>query len=245
VLVHCHSLGVEQITNYRNEVLLARAVAERGIPVFRYHARGHGDSAGNFADATLETMVEDALGAADHARRRAGADRVAWLGVRFGALVAAHALARRDDTAALALWEPVERGADYFRAMLRGVLMSQVARGKKPDASAEELMEAVERDGHVNVHGYYLHRAAVASAKDQELATALAGWSGPTYLAQIQSRRTLSPAHASLVTTLASRGAPVRTELITDEPGWHYVSNPVWLSEQLRGSTLEWLDALA
>jgi len=45
VVVHVHGLGVEQITLYRQEVLAARAAAALGFPVFRYHARGHGDSA--------------------------------------------------------------------------------------------------------------------------------------------------------------------------------------------------------
>src|SRR5438093_310666 len=53
VLVHCHSLGVEQLTAYRAEVQLARGAAERGFHAFRWHARGHGDSAGDFADVTL------------------------------------------------------------------------------------------------------------------------------------------------------------------------------------------------
>src|SRR5262245_23560899 len=116
VLVHCHSLGVEQLTSYRAEVLLARAAADRGFPVFRWHARGHGDSAGDFADVTLERLTEDALVAAAEARRRSGAARIAWLGLRFGALTAARAALQTKGSAGLALWEPVHHGLDYFRA---------------------------------------------------------------------------------------------------------------------------------
>src|SRR5262249_23485887 len=59
VVVHVHGVGVEQITLYRAEVQGARAAAAAGFPVFRWHARGHGDSAGNFAAVTLEALVED------------------------------------------------------------------------------------------------------------------------------------------------------------------------------------------
>src|SRR5690349_3963328 len=57
VVVHVHGLGVEQITLYRQEVLAARAAAALGYPVFRYHARGHGDSAGASADVTRASLV--------------------------------------------------------------------------------------------------------------------------------------------------------------------------------------------
>ena len=76
VVVHIHGLGVEQIALYREETLAARAAAALGIPVFRWHARGHGDSSGDFADVTLATLEEDARAAAAEARKRSGASRV-------------------------------------------------------------------------------------------------------------------------------------------------------------------------
>lgn len=245
VLVQCHSVGVEQLTNYRNEVLLARAAAAAGIPVLRYHARGHGDSAGDFSDVTVERLIEDAQAAADEARSRSGAGRVAWLGVRFGGLAAAGAIARRDDGAALVLWEPVLRPADYFRAQLRGLLFSRVAHGRRPDSSVEEMLATIERESRVDVHGYYLHRALVDSARDLDLAAALSGWAGPTLLVQIQSRPRLTPGHAALAKALETRGASVRTLVAAEEPGWHFMANPAWQSTAVIAPTLEWLDAVA
>ena len=84
LMVSCHSLGVEQLTIYRNDVLCARAAAAAGFPVFRYHARGHGDSSGDFAGVHFEGLVEDAIAAAGEGLRRSGARGVVWLGVRFG-----------------------------------------------------------------------------------------------------------------------------------------------------------------
>lgn len=245
VVVHCHSLGVEQLTNYRNEVLAARAASARGIPTFRFHARGHGDSAGNFADVTMETLVEGALAAADRARQLSGASRVIWLGTRFGALVAAHALSRRDDSAGLVLWEPVTKVADYVRAMLRTLLMSQLAAGQRPDATVDEMLARLEREGMVDVHGYYLHRPVVTTASRQDLDAVLAAWSGPTLLAQVQSRRSMAPPLEALAQSLGVRGAAVRVERIAEEPGWHFVSNPAWRSPALIQLTMEWLDAVA
>jgi hypothetical protein len=245
VLVQCHGLGVEQIALYRAEVLNARAMAAAGIPVFRYHARGHGDSSGDFATVTLEALIEDALAAATEARVRSGATATAWLGIRFGALVAAHA-ARRDTTShALALWEPPGRPPDYFRGMLRGMLFSQVAEGRKPDATVDELLARLERDGSLDVHGYFLHRAIVVSAREEDVARVLSKWRGPTLLAQIQNRAKLAAPAAAIVESLEAAGAHVTTLLVRDEPGWHFTQNPAWECERLVRGTTEWLDALA
>lgn len=242
MVVHCHGTGVEQLTNFRNEVLLARAAAARGIPTFRFHARGHGDSAGDVADLTLEGMVADALVAADRARALTGASRVIWLGVRFGALVAAEAACRRADTAGLALWEPVIRMNDYVRGTLRTLLMSQLAAGRRPEQTVDDLLSRLERDGQVDVHGYLLHRTLVASAAEADLARQLAGFAAPALLVQIQSRRSLAPATEALAQAL---GAWARVERIAEEPGWHFVSNPAWRSPALVERTVEWLDAVA
>ena len=244
-IVHVHSIGVEQITLYRAEVLAARAAATHGFPVLRFHARGHGDSAGSFADVTLDTLVQDAGVAADEARRRSGATRVLWLGVRFGALVAALAARGRDDAAGFVFWEPVHKPGDFFRQQLRTLLFSQVAGGKKPDATVDEMLERIASDGRADVLGYYLHRALVDSARDASLTEALEGASAPVRLAQVQARAKLASAHHQLAESLFIRGVDVKTALVHEDPGYQLMSNPAWESDALTRTTVEWLDALA
>ena len=213
VLVVCHGLGVEQIALYRVAVLSARAAAAEGIPVFRYHARGHGDSAGDFSAVDFPGLVEDALAAASEARRLSGREATAWLGARFGGLVAARALAQDATSRALALWEPAMRPPEYFRGQLRSMLFSQVAQGLKPDASVDQLVERLEREGRVDVHGYYLHQRIVDSSRDEDLSKALATWSGPTFIAQIENRAKVAPRTAALIAELESRGARVTSTI--------------------------------
>jgi len=245
VVVHCHSAGVEQITAYRLEVLAARAAAEAGFHVFRHHASGHGDSAGDFAAVTLDRLVEDALAARDEALRRSGARRVLWLGVRLGALVAACARERSGEAAGLALIAPVHRPADYFRGQLRGLLYAQVAEGLKPTVTVDELLARIGDQGKVDVHGYYLHRALVESTRAESLDLRLAGWTGPTFLAQVGGRARLSADNAALVQTLRARAAGITVAQIGEEPGWHFIDNPAWESPSLIAAYAEWLDALA
>ncbi len=267
VVVHVHGLGVEQITLYRQEVLTARAAAAAGFPVLRYHARGHGDSTGASADVTLASLVADARAAADEAKRRSGATRVIWLGVRLGALVAALAggpQSGRDDAAGFILWEPIAKPAEFFRQQLRTLLFSQVAGGKKPDATVDQLLVRLENEGSIDVLGYALYRSLVHSFGDANLAAALAGVHAPVCLAQVQARGRLSPAHVALIGAL--QGAPehapaeasgmervngdaghaeVATANIQQEPGYQEMSNPAWQCDALTQVTLEWLDALA
>ena len=245
VLVQCHGLGIEQITAYRVEVLNARAAAAAGIPVLRYHARGHGDSAGDFSAVDFDGLVEDALAAAAEARRLAHREPTAWLGVRFGALVAARAACTDPTSRALALWEPAHRSADYFREQLRGMLFSQVAQGERPSATVDQLVERLEREGSLDVHGYYLHRRIVDSSREQDLAKTLATWSGPTLVVQVENRARLSPRTAALVADLESRGARVSSTMVREVPGWTYVQNPTWESAPLVLETSRWLDAVA
>jgi pimeloyl-ACP methyl ester carboxylesterase len=259
VVVHVHGLGVEQITLYRQEVLAARAAAALGFPVLRYHARGHGDSAGTSADVTRETLVADARAAADEAKRRTGRTRVVWLGVRMGALVAALAggpRSGRDDTAGWILWEPVEKPAEFFRQQLRTLLFSQVAGGHKPDATVDELLARLEVEGQLDVFGYTLQRSLVQSFADASLAAALDGVGVPVLLAQVQARTRLAPPHAQLAEALqrgatgelvgrAGGTAEVTTATIHSEPGYQLMSNPAWQSNDLTRVTAEWLDAVA
>jgi len=226
-------------------VLHARAAAAAGIPVFRYHARGHGDSAGDFSAVDFAGLVEDALAAGAEARRLAHREHTVWLGARFGGLVAARAVGIDRTSRGLALWEPAHRPPEYFRGQLRSMLFSQVAQGERPGATVDQLMERLERDGRVDVHGYYLHRRIVDSSRDEDLSQALASWAGPTLVVQIENRAKLSPRTAALVAELESRGANVATSIVRDEPGWHFTQNPAWECAPLVRETCRWLDALA
>lgn len=246
VIVHVHGLGVEQITLYRQETLAARAAAAAGYPVLRYHARGCGDSAGDSASITLGTLVEDARAAAEEAKRRSGATRVIWLGVRFGAIVAAQAAVGRDDTAGFVLWEPIAKSMDQFRGQLRGMLFSSVAGGKKPDSTVEQLFERIARDGGVDVHGYILYRELIESCRDADLAAALAAaGEHPVQVLQVQQRGRLAPAHAQLLEALSARGVRTGSACIAEEPGYQLMSNPAWQSDALTRATLEAFRALA
>ena len=243
-LIACHSVGLEHMVPSRMLALAVRQAAAMGYPAMLYHARGHGDSAGDFADVTLEGLVEDALSAAHCIREKSGVRRVVFLGVRFGTVVAAHALQRDPDAAGLALWEPVHRGNDYFRQFVRGLLFAAVARGQKLGETADDVLGRVEREGRADIHATYLHAKFYLSARGANLADALTNWRGPTMVAQIQPRMTMTNDNQGLIGALEGRGAPVSAARISEEPGWQFWRIP-WVSNPLLEQTGAWLNAVA
>src|ERR1700723_2670478 len=124
LVLFCNSFS-ENHCEGRAEAIAARIVAANGYSAFVYHPRAHGDSAGNLEDVTFEDLIDDAVSAATYARSRTGASRIVWVGIRFGALVAAHAIRRDADSAGLALWEPALSARDYLLKSMRHVIYHQ------------------------------------------------------------------------------------------------------------------------
>jgi pimeloyl-ACP methyl ester carboxylesterase len=226
--------------------LAVRRAAERGYPALLYHSRGHGDSGGDFAEVTYESLVEDALTAGEHVLQLSGARRIVWFGLRVGALVAAEAAMRYPDSVGLVLWEPVASGAEYFRHLVRGLQFSAVARGGKKIPTVDEVLEKVEREGQADIHACYLHAKLYLSMREISLVKLLERWTGPVFLAQIRAQLKLSAMNAALIEALESRGAKVTVTRITEEPGWQFLMwERPWTSQILLDNTARWLDELA
>jgi len=248
VVVISHAIGTEHMLTQRIEALGARALASAGFPAFRYNARAHGDSAGDPRDLTLTDLVDDACAAADMARELSGAAHVVWVGLRFGCLVAAEAICRRDDAYAAALWEPLHRGTDYFRSLMRATFFTHVAKGRRPKGTVDDMLEQLGRNGEFPVVGGYVYRALYSSASGADLKRSLQNWDRSTLIAQVQRRRTLSGDNELLRSAIDKRGTgkKVSVALISEEPPWNMmpVVKPQWTSEGLLNATREWLNGL-
>ena len=246
VLVFTHSLGIEHMVTQRMQVLGARVAANAGFAAFRYDSRAHGDSTGDPRDMTFSDLVDDACAAADYAYKLSGASKVIWVGVRFGCLIAAEAMSRRDDTAALGLWEPLHQGGEYFRAAVRTMLFCRVAQGKSSGATLDDQLKQLETEGMLPVVGTYLYRALWGSVRDQELSRSLLNWSGQTLIAQVQRRSILSANNQRLLAEIEQRGGKVTAALISQEPAWTMLPlvRPQWTSDALLTATREWLDGM-
>lgn len=98
--------------------VLATQLERAGYAALRFDYSGTGDSLGDAAAATVEAWVGDVATAADRLKSASGATRLAVVGLRFGATLAALASTRGDlRPRHLVLWDPVVDGAGYLREL--------------------------------------------------------------------------------------------------------------------------------
>lgn len=128
----CGPFGEEAVRAHRALRVLAQRVEAAGFAVMRFDYSCTGDSSGDSAQASVEAWVEDIATAAEALRARSGSARVALVGLRLGASLAAQAAARaRTRAAHLVLWDPVVDGAAYLRELAdahRAYLLAETGR---------------------------------------------------------------------------------------------------------------------
>jgi pimeloyl-ACP methyl ester carboxylesterase len=236
-LVICSPYQAELLCNYRREVLQARRLAAEGIAVHRFHYRCSGHSDGETSRATISTMLQDSEEAASMLRDRAGVERVAFLGTRWGGLVAAEAAAR--SSASLALWEPVSDTARYAEEILRFKLTHTM----KDDVSGptqDELVSELHHRGSVDVLGHTLERTMLESARDVSLRD-LRG-SSSIFLAQVGVTRTLRREYRELVEGWRAAGTDVETLVVPDREIW-WLSGDRWPVHERHEPTARLIEA--
>jgi alpha-beta hydrolase superfamily lysophospholipase len=114
-VVFCPPLGIEAICVYFSYRVLAERLAESGVAVLRFDYDGTGDSVGDDDDpGRVEAWLESVRSAVDFLAG-SGVPRLGLLGMRMGALLAAHEAARRCDLDSLVLWDPCISGHSFLR----------------------------------------------------------------------------------------------------------------------------------
>jgi len=113
-VVLCPPLGLEAVCARRTYCVLAAQLQAEGLAVLSFDYDGTGDSTGLGNDPDrLEAWRESILTAIE-LMHSCGAARVAAVGMRLGATIAASA-SRDSELAALVLWDPCENGRAYLR----------------------------------------------------------------------------------------------------------------------------------
>jgi uncharacterized protein len=125
--VLCHPWGAEYVYAHRSMRQLAVKLSTRGFHTLRFDYFGTGDSGGEDAEADPAAAVADIETAAEGLQDMLGIARVALIGLRLGATLAARAAMRRKDNVdALVLWDPIlppEEAAGMTRSLPARTLM--------------------------------------------------------------------------------------------------------------------------
>ena len=87
--IFVHPFAEEKLWGHRVYVTTARAFCEKGILVARFDFRGHGDSDGDYEDASLGRHIADVNTVIDHIKQsNPTINKIGLFGLRLGATIA-------------------------------------------------------------------------------------------------------------------------------------------------------------
>ena len=111
-IVLCHSFAHEYSRCHRAMRELGLRLVRAGFHVFSFDYYGTGDSAGDYHESRLHEWQHDLELAIDTFKQQSGVDSICLLGMRLGGTLAMQVAEKRIDVAALALWDPIIKGAE-------------------------------------------------------------------------------------------------------------------------------------
>ena len=247
-VVICSSIQAEFLKNLRREVLLGRALSQRGIAAVRWHYRGAGNSDGSSEDMTFDTMHADTEAATRLLQDATGVKQLAFAGTRWGGLVAA-TVAAGHPGAPLALWEPAADSSRYFREVFRSRQIRELKEGSQEASSSSNLVDELNESGTLDVLGYSIDKPLYDSAQGHTLAAGLGDGTRPILLIQIGRNKTLRGEYRKLVTHWEETGSSVSTHVVEEELAWWFAGEH-WQPEERRpmaqrliAETVDWVAA--
>jgi hypothetical protein len=207
----CPALGPEQGNLRRLEALVARRLAAAGFEAARIRPDAHP----LHADISLQTRRAELEQAVDLLRAR-GAERVGLVGTLSGGTVAALA-AGPVEAAGLALVEPVVRGRQYARELLRREAVANLMADEEGDAGdAEGPKRELAAQGRVSIRGMQLTQAAHDELAAVDLVADLRAFAGPALLLGISPSGEAAPGLRKLHDRLAELGGDVSVVGLAD-----------------------------
>jgi pimeloyl-ACP methyl ester carboxylesterase len=133
-VVVCNPIGDDYVRAHRTLRHLAEELVATGFPVLRFDFHGTGDSGGAERDPDrVAAWHRDVATAIDFAKAEHGVDRVAIVGLRFGATIAADVAATRGDVASVVLWHAFTTGEKFASETLK---MHKMHRLLEPESFA-------------------------------------------------------------------------------------------------------------
>ncbi|MGH9247616.1 MAG: serine aminopeptidase domain-containing protein [Acidimicrobiales bacterium] len=215
------SICSDFLRNYRREVLIARDLAGRGIAVQRFHYRGTGNSEGDPELTTFDDLCDDMRVVTVELVHALGALSMAFVGTRFGALVAA-TVARDWPTAPLALADPVVEARRFFREGFRARMAATVKAGEDAQLVTADLVAEVDETGAVDILGHTVHRALFHSAAEHRLTEPSPG-ARPVLCLQFGGNNGLRREYEHLCSTLREHGCSVEASVVGDQLAWWFI----------------------
>jgi uncharacterized protein len=210
--VLCYPWGQEYIRAHRSMRILANLLAGAGVHVLRFDYFGTGDSAGDGADGGLRSWSGDIDTAIDELVDTSGATRVALIGLRLGATLAAEAAGRRRrHVNGLVLWDPVLVGQEYLNELMQTISI-------RPSGPVTPPPRRAEAGGGHEVLGFPLTNAIADELRTLTLSSLIPAAPARTLVLLSNDER---PSPGELRAALQDRAdAPDVVERIASLPAW-------------------------
>ena len=200
----------------------ARALAAAGYRVMLLDVTGCGDAGGEFADATWQCWVEDALLAADTLAAM-GAGSLSLWGLRLGAPLACEVSRSRADIRRLVLWQPVLNGEQQIDQFLRLKAMSSAVNGSV-SFDRKTLWNELRAGRPLEVAGYDLSSALALELAKVRLNDLKPGCEQVDWVeVGTLSGDSFSVAAESVVSNWQQQGVSVGKHSVPGDPFWRIV----------------------
>lgn len=201
--------------------LMAHRLAQSGHSCLIVDLHGTGDSEGGFAEARLETWLDDLERAVDWLLA-SGVSDINLLGIRFGACLATRLAAiSATDFSRLILWQPVVRGTVFMTQFLRLKMVSDLV-DTATQTTTKQLRETAMSGDDIEVAGYKIAPSLLASIDAFNMLEEHHPGTLKTSIFEITPSS--SPRHSmdcdKLVTKWSETGAGVDSNLISGDPFW-------------------------
>lgn len=237
----CHPLFEEKLHTHRVLVDFSRLLSSSGFAAMRFDYYGDGDSQGEFEEATVETRLSDINSALELLRKKTSIQKIALLGIRFGATLAALSVEKEKMVDALILWAPILKGNDYLQQLLRMNLTHQVVVYKKIVYTREELVRGLKEGKMINVEGYEISKELYEQVSRIDLLAEEKNFSGKTGLFQFSKNLTDSNPDLEKLKALYPENILVEFLKISDPPFWGDMKYYPPVTSNLFEKTLSWI----
>ena len=216
--------GFEDLCSRRFLALMARRLAEAGLPVLQFDYPGCGDASGDHTEPhRVAAWISSIEAAIDRLKAEADVVDVLVIGFRLGALLAPSAIGGREDVAGLALLAPPVSGKAYVREM--------AGLARMIDAALPTLGTEVEPFDGLETAGFRISAETIADLRTLEWRERVASLHQDILLVTTQP----ATSHSALGEGIAAVGGRMRIETFAGFA--RLMSNPT--ANDIPKSTLE------
>lgn len=198
--------------------LQARSLSAAGYAVLQVDLRGCGESDGDFADATWESWLDDAMLGYRWLRQQTDATLHLW-GLRAGCLLASAFSERLQEKANFVFWQPVVSGKLHWQQFMRLKMAGEMASGGGKEVM-DLLKSQLELRQNVEIAGYTVSPQLVDGLQTVELMPK--GPVGKVTWLEVSSRdeATLAPASLRCIEHWKAAGASLDAQVVSGPAFW-------------------------